>query len=101
MTPRQRTPRHPTAGRDFRSYLVRVWGEPEAGEGRRSRALAYVRELRSGEERYFTDLGQVGDYLRGGPADRAVERDSDSGSPRDGAPSEDFEISSRQSGKRG
>ena len=54
------------------SYLVRVWREPgEQGAGREPRRF-YVRNLRSGEERYLKGADHLADYFRQEPADRSA-----------------------------
>ena len=44
------------------SFLVRLWRE-SGGRGADEPARVYVRDLRSGEERYLRSLDRLADYL--------------------------------------
>ena len=68
----QRRPPHRPGG----SFLLRVWAD-EAGEGAAEgpRMTVYLRDLRTGEERYVSELSQIGDFLRGQLGLRQPETD--------------------------
>ncbi len=51
------------------SYLVRVWQESEATDLR-----FYLRDLKTGEERYLGDLKQIGELLTRGLDGKATAR---------------------------
>lgn len=44
------------------SYLVRVWRE----NGAEAKVRFYLRDLKTGEERYLGDPDRIGEVLRGG-----------------------------------
>ena len=46
------------------AFLVRVWIEPREAAGAEARVRLYVRDLRSGEERYLVDPDLIADFLR-------------------------------------
>lgn len=45
------------------SFLVRTWREPREIEGSEAPLRYYVRDLRTGEERYVAQSGGLGDLL--------------------------------------
>ena len=45
------------------SFLVRTWREPREIEGSEAPLRYYVRDLRTGEERYVSQSGGLGDLL--------------------------------------
>lgn len=49
--------------RRAQSYLVRVWLEPREVEGKPARVRGFVRDLRTGEERYLNDPAELSSYL--------------------------------------
>jgi len=53
-----------SAGAPVHSFLVRVWVEPREAAGAEARVRLYVRDLRSGEERYLRDPDRIADLLR-------------------------------------
>jgi len=53
-----------SSGAPVHSFLVRVWAEPREAAGAEARVRLYVRDLRSGEERYLSDPDLVADFLR-------------------------------------
>lgn len=62
------------------SFLVRVWNEPREGQEKEALLRYYVRDLRTGEERYFSDpagLGELISALHG----RQGHEDSEAGEP--------------------
>ena len=59
------------------SYLVRVWREPGEGASPEEPARFYVRNLRSGEERYLKGPEHLADFFRQEPGERRAA----SGSP--------------------
>ena len=61
------------------SYLVRLWQEPGEESARESSARVYVRNLRSGEERYLKSPDQLADYFREDPADQRSVAEPDVG----------------------
>lgn len=56
------------------SYLVRLWREPDGDRAGLEPARVYIRDLRSGEERYLKNLDGLADYLdrQHGPRQDAV-----------------------------
>ena len=64
------------------SFLVRLWREPRSDSGPEGPPRVYVRDLRSGDERYLKDIEALSDFLeRHEPAPRrragAEHRDAD------------------------
>ncbi len=45
------------------SYLVRFWLEPREMEGEASPFRGYARDLRSGEERFFSDPRRLAELI--------------------------------------
>ena len=45
------------------SYLVRVWSEPQGARDDEALLRYYVRDLRTGEERYFSDPAGLGELV--------------------------------------
>jgi hypothetical protein len=46
------------------SWLVRVWEEPRAQEPEADKVLrCFVRDLKTGEERYLSDPGEIDDLV--------------------------------------
>lgn len=45
------------------SFLVRLWREPRGGAAVGAPSRVFVRDLRSGEERYLKDVEGLADYL--------------------------------------
>lgn len=53
-----------SASSPVRSFLVRLWTEVREAAGAEACLRLYVRDLRSGEERYLSDPDRVADFLR-------------------------------------
>lgn len=53
-----------SSGTPVHSFLVRLWIEPRDAAGAEARTRLYIRDLRSGEERYLSDPDQIADFLR-------------------------------------
>jgi len=53
-----------SAGAPVHSFLVRVWTEPRDAAAAEARVRLYVRDLRSGEERYLGNPDLIADFLR-------------------------------------
>lgn len=53
----------PRAERPAVSYLVRFWLEPREQEGEDAPYRGYVRDLETGEERYFSDPRRFAEHL--------------------------------------
>lgn len=79
----------PKGGSPTMSWLVRCWEEPRELAQAEPVLRCFVRDLRTGEERYLTDPREIGELVlrqlraasgaRSEPSERERERDRDHG----------------------
>jgi hypothetical protein len=55
--------RKPGAGRPASSWMVRCWEEPREKAGEEPVFRCFVRDLRTGEERYLSDPRELGELI--------------------------------------
>jgi hypothetical protein len=53
----------PGAGRPASSWMVRCWEEPRENAGEEPVFRCFVRDLRTGEERYLGDPREIGELM--------------------------------------